>query len=879
MKDSAKIWYSIRRGTLRIVLAAFAACAAATVPANVVRNDLVTATSDAELETSDKGMGLGINVVGGGDAVITLETRPGWTFRDGSTTYTMKKLAGVDARSPEIVNEGSTVESGGEIPAGETEKEKPEEEKPEEKEPEEGGVEHVPPEVSISVKSVPTAAAYALPANSATVAFELSASVKSDAEHWETDKNGNKTNGPETFSPSEYVWKAVASNTVTAVCVEWGASLSDKSATGALQLGKGTWKVAFSVYAKATCPICNATVESAEDDEVRTVTVYEVSINRPDYLGLDQTDAGRKGHTVKDATLVTDPEYVGLDDNAVTWTACGELCEFKDENGVAKSKGEKANYRNKGPDNASKSLNAEPLTAKVSIPGAEDVYCTTNFTVVKVDVSIGGTGEGGDETAPQNVIYSRELTKFAITNMTPVKVTCEPKSLPGMELVWLTLPDNVELFELGEDGTAKSAKPYYRYNEIGGKSFGLLGRPVPTETADGWAPEFKGGYVVVDHYSSGAKDKGAFKVVPPPPLEITDVQFLSPNTKKNGAWPYDPIWDDDDWKVTVDGRLAKDCAEDADDATVKYTLSRDAEKVDIEFRDGKWSWSDTVGSIKDAARASGVQEEMWAMPNNLKPAIYYAKVVAIEAETDEKRTAMSNGGELRRECYYYSRPEEVSDPLPSSGHVEVTYVTKADENFAQGKKVVANIALFAAAARFGGKKIVGMIETFVVKNFGIDAKIGSVVEVAVNVVAAIKGWFGIEEWEKQNTKVVWYYWTVHRYDWIGGKYVKHDKDNPNFGDPTDERAMDAINAAAGIPRKIQSFSPDIEMIVRRYYVAVPCENGQYKYLDLDSPTKSDYISTEKGGEGYEGNEDMSKFRWEPTPYEGGYGLKCPEFSE
>ena len=69
---------------------------------NTVTNDVVVATSDAELRISDRDLGLGLEVVGGGAAEVKLEARPGWRFRDGRTVVTLMKAAGEVATSPEV---------------------------------------------------------------------------------------------------------------------------------------------------------------------------------------------------------------------------------------------------------------------------------------------------------------------------------------------------------------------------------------------------------------------------------------------------------------------------------------------------------------------------------------------------------------------------------------------------------------------------------------------------------------------------------------------------------------------------------------------------------------------------------------------------------
>jgi len=56
---------------------------------------------------------------------------------------------------------------------------------------------------------------------------------------------------------------------------------------------------------------------------------------------------------------------------------------------------------------------------------------------------------------------------------------------------------------------------------------------------------------------------------------------LSPSA--DGSWPYDPVWHDTDWAATVDGSLAVACANDTDQASIEYELSKIASIVHIEI--------------------------------------------------------------------------------------------------------------------------------------------------------------------------------------------------------------------------------------------------------------------------------------------------------
>ena len=129
---------------------------------------------------------------------------------------------------------------------------------------------------------------------------------------------------------------------------------------------------------------------------------YTLSIECDRYLGLDRTDSGRLGHTVKTATATLDPECDGA---TVTWISCGSLCEFVEgDRVVTKPTGWTVSYRNKDPDTPSTEVDAEELVAEVTIPGKDGtIRASKRFTVVKVDISVGGTGEDVEESTAKEV--------------------------------------------------------------------------------------------------------------------------------------------------------------------------------------------------------------------------------------------------------------------------------------------------------------------------------------------------------------------------------------------------------------------------------------------------------------------------------------------
>ena len=168
------------------------------------------------------------------------------------------------------------------------------------------------------------------------------------------------------------------------------------------------------------------------------------------------------------------------------------------------------------------------------------------------------------------------------------------------------------------------------------------------------------------HRLSNAIDHALVKVVSPPPLEVS-VRLNSP--AEGGGWPYDPVWDDPEWKATVDGSQAKKCAEDTDGALVIYTLSRDAKKVEgVVYMTSPWP--DAEVDSFEGLTCEGVHTNFWEIGPTREVDEYYVKVLAEEKETDKIRRAKSNEGCVRRACYYFS--DSVTDPHPVSAYSRVT---------------------------------------------------------------------------------------------------------------------------------------------------------------------------------------------------------------
>lgn len=415
---------------------------------NTVTNDVVVATSDAELRISDRGLGLGLEVIGGGAAEVKLETRPGWRFRDGSTSVTLNKAAGSSAKSPAVVGEGQGAENyvpGVDVNDDESDGD----------ENEEGSVDHEKAVLSLTA-TAPKVVAYSVLNGGTNVSITLSATVTTKGKHRKLDANGNVVKEEE-FSPKRYVWKMTGAAT--------GEAETDSSThTFVASLTKGKdKKLNFSVVGKI-CGICDGEVESDKATDSVEIDVYELSISRPDYLGLDRTDAGRQGHVVKTATLSSDPSLPSS--SSVEWTECG-ICEF-----VGAKNQRSVSYQNKDSDTASGEYLAERLAASVRLAGMNSsVVCATNFTVVKVDAQIAGVGELLEETRgpliPNSYADIKKESPVA-SKKKELVITIKP-TIPVDNSVKV-VPSGVVLLPVGKEFSLYGFKSPMIFNTKGAKS-------------------------------------------------------------------------------------------------------------------------------------------------------------------------------------------------------------------------------------------------------------------------------------------------------------------------------------------------------------------------------------------------------------------------
>ena len=136
-------------------------------------------------------------------------------------------------------------------------------------------------------------------------------------------------------------------------------------------------KIEFTATGRwSQCSQCKYTTNA-----VVRADVHELSIKRPDYLGLDRTDAGLSGWAVTNATARIDPEPASA---IYHWTRCGK-CQF-----VGATNEQTVTYGITNSAIASTKFLAEDLKVTATASNADGLSasatCTTNFTVVAVDI-------------------------------------------------------------------------------------------------------------------------------------------------------------------------------------------------------------------------------------------------------------------------------------------------------------------------------------------------------------------------------------------------------------------------------------------------------------------------------------------------------------
>ena len=231
------------------------------------------------------------------------------------------------------------------------------------------------------------------------------------------------------------------------------------------------------------------------------------------YLGLDRTDCGRTNPVVKVAGAIIDPEPTGS--SAYSWTCYG-ICSFTGRTDQAAVR-----YFTSDPDVARASYLAERLTVAATVTNecgsTASATCTTNFTVVKVDVTIGVVGEDKEEKEGAFVQYVADtnglMTVEGTNKMVAVSFSCEPE-LHTNETVSITAPEEALYARLNGKYYAMPGEFDFPAHLLRDVEFFLHGHDESSTMTDK--------VVAVTHRPSGAKDVAKYTSVK---LRVTNIKF------------------------------------------------------------------------------------------------------------------------------------------------------------------------------------------------------------------------------------------------------------------------------------------------------------------------------------------------------------------
>ncbi len=292
--------------------------------------------------------------------------------------------------------------------------------------------------IELSAEAVPASkiAMYALPDTSTVVSISAMHEVTKRGKHKETTTYYPCVCG-ETHNPQE----VVRIYEVEPDCYEWTASGAGQTVKASMwtgQMSKGLRQsIEFTVVGnRDDCALCMCTASTNN-----LVDVHELSVANDLYLGLDRTDFGRTNPVVKVAAALIDPEPTGS--SAYSWTDCG-ICAFTGRTDRAQVR-----YFVPDPDKGSAHHLDETLTVRGTATNAEELSasanCTTNCTVVKVDVTIGGVGEEKEEKEGAFIQHvadaaNGQWTEEGTNALVAVSITCEPENLPADEMIKISAP-------------------------------------------------------------------------------------------------------------------------------------------------------------------------------------------------------------------------------------------------------------------------------------------------------------------------------------------------------------------------------------------------------------------------------------------------------
>jgi hypothetical protein len=223
--------------------------------------------------------------------------------------------------------------------------------------------------------------------------------------------------------------------------------------------------------------------------------VYQLIATNTPWLGLDRTD-GEPNNKTRGAEAFLTPNH----NPTFTWSLTG-VCMLENYSGNT------VNYSTLDKEQSSKNFLDQKLevTATISSPESFSLSTSTNFTVVKVDVTIGGILEEKEESEgaylayqPYDPMWIDEIEGKLLT----VSIKCWPTDLPPTEMVNIEAPEGFLYEKVGAEYTL--AKTSYKACEINQKQFILHGHL----TSEGLLDRS----IIVTHETSKAKDMAKFTV-------------------------------------------------------------------------------------------------------------------------------------------------------------------------------------------------------------------------------------------------------------------------------------------------------------------------------------------------------------------------------
>jgi hypothetical protein len=259
----------------------------------------------------------------------------------------------------------------------------------------------------------------------------------------------------------------------------------------------------YSVTAQFTgyCGACaKCTFSASTNAEFR---VYQLTATNTPWLGLDRTDAGPLNKTGGGEAFLTPP-----DPATFTWElkSVGEapvVCLLENTSGKT------VKYSTQDKEQCSTNYLDQILevTAKITSPKPFSLSTTTNFTVVKVDVTIGEIGEDKEEMAGAYIGFEADDQEGSLTTegksaLKNVSLKCWPENLPTNEIIKIEAPEGFLYEKIGDVYT--NALTFYQASELNKKQFFLHGHV----TSGGLSDKV----IVVTHETSKATDMAKFTV-------------------------------------------------------------------------------------------------------------------------------------------------------------------------------------------------------------------------------------------------------------------------------------------------------------------------------------------------------------------------------